>query len=40
MEISRADTTGKKQEIETVRNAIPRGDGGMAQVIVSLALRA
>jgi len=35
-EIDKAFASGKKEEIEAVRKAIPRGDGGMAQVIVKV----
>ena len=35
--LDKAFASGKKEEIEEVRNAIPQGDGGIAQVIVRVA---
>jgi hypothetical protein len=36
-ELDKAFASGKKQEIEAVRNAIPRGNDGMAQMVIKVA---
>jgi len=36
-ELDKAFASGKKEEIEAVKNAIPQGDGGIAAVIVRVA---
>ena len=36
-ELDKAFASGNKEEIETVRKAIPRGDGGMSQMLVKVA---
>jgi hypothetical protein len=38
-ELDKAFTSGKKQEIEAVKKAIPLGSGGIAEVIVRVAHR-
>jgi hypothetical protein len=36
-ELDKAFASGKQEEIETVKNAIPQGDGGIVQVLVRVA---